>query len=64
MLRELEESHAQLERQSIQMTRLAVGAAEQQHTAEAASVGEVTVPGLHQPRAAHAGSTPSCFSRS
>ncbi|HZF32290.1 MAG TPA: PAS-domain containing protein [Candidatus Angelobacter sp.] len=38
MLRELEESHAQLERQSIQMTRLAGRAAEQQHTAEAASV--------------------------
>jgi len=38
MLRELEESHAQLERQSIQLTRLANRAAEQQQTAEAASV--------------------------
>ncbi len=38
MLRELEESHAQLERQSIQLTRLADRAAEQQQTAEAASV--------------------------
>ena len=38
MLRELEESHAQLERQSFQLTRLANRAAEQQQTAEAASV--------------------------
>ncbi len=38
MLRELEDSHAQLERQSFQLTRLADQAAVQQHTAEAASV--------------------------
>ena len=38
MLRELEQSHAQLERQSFQLTRLADRAAEQQQTAEAASV--------------------------
>jgi signal transduction histidine kinase len=37
MLRELEESHAQLERQSFQLTRLAHRAAEQQQTAETAS---------------------------
>jgi integral membrane sensor domain MASE1 len=37
MLRELEESHAQLERQSFQLSRLANQAAEQQQTAEAAA---------------------------
>jgi signal transduction histidine kinase len=37
MLREIEESHAQLERQSFQLTRLADRAAEQQQTAETAS---------------------------
>jgi signal transduction histidine kinase len=37
MLRELEQSHAQLERQSFQLTRLADRAAEQQQTAETAS---------------------------
>ena len=38
MLRELEESHAQLERQSFQLSRLANQAAEQQQVAENASV--------------------------
>ena len=37
MLREIEESHAQLERQSFQLSRLAQQAAEQQQTAESAS---------------------------
>jgi len=52
MLRELEESHAQLERQSFQLTRRQPGrraAAD----GRGRQRGEVPVPGQHQPRAAH-----------